>query len=153
MNAHLALEAEVLDVPRRALEAFAVVQVHPHAVDGRLQAGQPRYQYAFAAVGEQLALAATPGDAHVEREIAGAEGDAPDARARRGNGAHVGHALGRLDDRNDVAGADRQFPLRLEAGDDPVDRLDLVGGLDFRQDNAVDALVHDGDDIAVAERR
>ena len=59
--------------------------------------------------------------------------------------------LRRLDDGDDIECADRQAPLLLEVRNHPVDGPDLVGRLEFRQDDAVDTSLHDGDDVAIAE--
>ena len=42
-------------------------------------------------------------------------------------------------------------PSFLEVRNHPVDGPDLVGRLEFRQDDAIDTSLHDGDDIAIAE--
>ena len=151
VDAHLALEPEPLDVPCRGREALGVLQVDPYGVDRGLDAGCTRGKHALAAIGQQLSLGPAPFHIHVEREIAGAEGNALDARACRRDGADVDHALAGLDDRDHVELAGGQASFLLEVGDHPVDGPDLVGHLDLRQDDAIDALLHDRDDVAIAE--
>src|SRR5262249_57084273 len=83
VNAHLALKAERLDIPRRVFKTFEIIQIHPHRVDRRFDIGSTRSKNALAAIGQKLSLAAAPPPAHVERKISRPESAASDARARR----------------------------------------------------------------------
>src|SRR5215813_14443217 len=151
VDAHLALKPEALDVAGRRAQALDIGEINPHRVERRLDAGSTRGEHALAAVGQELSLAAAPLDIHVEGEIAGAEGDALDARRGGRDGANVGHSLAGLDDGDDVELTGCEPPLPLQVRNHPIDGSDLVGRLHLGQDDAVDALRDDRHDVAVAE--
>src|SRR5262249_37563681 len=151
VNAHLALKAERLDIPRRVSKTFSIVQIDPNGVDRRFDICRTRGQDALAAIGQKLSLAAAPHHAHVEREISRAERDASDARASGCDRANVCHALASLDDGYHVAGSGRQISLLLEVCNHPVGCPDLVDRLDLWQYDSINATLHDGHDIAITE--
>src|SRR6516225_291777 len=99
----------------------------------------------------EFRLAAAPNQVHVECEIAGTKGDTLDARLRRENGADPVKAARCLDDWDQVDTALRQAVLAFELRQQPVDRREARGALDFRQNDTVETGPHDRHEIAVAE--
>ena len=129
MDAELAAEPESLAAQRVGFEGLGLVDLGAHAVDGRLQAGEPRHEHELRAEEEQLVAFAV--DAEVHLEIDAAEEQPLHARAR-GDLPRGVEACGRLDERQDVAVArladvDQMigYELRLRQHD-PRDARDLA---------------------------
>jgi len=70
----------------------------------------------------QLCLGAAPSHVHVERKIAGAKRDMPNARGRCKDPVDVGEATRCLDNRDQVDRPGRQVLLALQLRQEPIDR-------------------------------
>jgi len=99
----------------------------------------------------QLRFAAAPDHVDVEREIAGAERDAPDPRAGSKDRAEPIKPLCGFDNRDQVYAAHGQAALAFELRQQPVDRGEPGGGFDLWQDDPVNTGKRDREQVAVAE--
>ena len=151
VDAHLALEAEGERGAGGGFEAVGVGEIDPDRVERGLDAGGTRGgDHGGSGVGE-FGFGAGPDHVHVEGEVAGAEGNAADARGGREDCVEVLQAAGGFDDWDQVDGVARDGAVAFELGQQPVDGGEGGGGFDLREDDTVEAGVHDCGQVAVAE--
>ena len=151
MDAHLSLEAVSQCCAGRSFQALRVGQINPDRIQRRVDSGRARCGDNNRAGVGKLGLAPAPRHVHIEREVAGTEGNAPDACARREDRVDLLDTARRLDDRNQIDVTEGQSSVPFQLSQQPIDRCEPGRAFDLRENDAVQTGLHDRDQVAIAE--
>jgi hypothetical protein len=151
MDAHLSLEAVSQCCASRGFQAGRVGQINPDRIQRRVDVGRAGCSDNNCAGVGKLGLAPAPSHVHVKREVAGTEGNAPDACARRKDRVDLLDTARRLDDRDQIDITERHSSVTLELRQQPIDRCEIGRAFDLRENDAVQTGLHDRHQIVIAE--
>ena len=129
----------------KRLQPFGIVEIDPHAVDALNVRGRGDRREMRARIEQVDGFAFAPhGQAHLAREVLGAEHEAHDARRGRGDLIGVEQADRAFDGDQELHLAARHVLGDFGAAELVLDDAHLLDRVDLRDDETFDARAHDG---------